>query len=345
MKRYRWTLGFFVVLLLSPNFLSTLQGTDASDLPYADTTKVDQVDDEPYRVCVTTYTYKTVGNLKIKADVHQVDDNVMRPAIVWLHGGALITGGRESVPAWLKEGMLAAGYDIISLDYRLAPETPLPEIIEDLEDAFQWIHKQGPRLLDVDTSRIAVIGSSAGGYLAMVSGYRVKPRPTVLVSLWGYGDLVGTWQSEPSKHPRHNQAQMTDERAREIMALPPVSNARDRKGNGWAFYQYCRQRGMWPNLVSDFDMFTEPEKFFPFMPLKNVTEDFPPTLMVHGTKDTDVPHEQSVLMRQEFRRHSVSHELFSVEDAEHSLWRANPQDIQRSQEKVLEFIKKYMKSP
>jgi acetyl esterase/lipase len=295
------------------------------------------------RVCVTTYAYKTVGDLMIKADVHQLDDGLTNPVIVWIHGGALITGGRESVPAWFRERALADGYDIISLDYRLAPETKLPEIVRDLEDAFQWIHRVGPRLLDVDTSRVAVIGASAGGYLTLLAGCRVDPRPTVLVSLWGYGDLIGPWLSEPSTHPRHNQAQITDEDAEKVMSLPPIANVRDRQGNGWAFYQYCRQRGLWPNLVSNFDMFEEPEKFFPFMPLKNVTNEFPPTLLVHGTDDTDVLHEQSELMQEEFIAHSIPHELFSVEGAEHGLWRANPQDVQRSQDKVLEFINKYMK--
>ena len=71
------------------------------------------------RVCVTTYAYKTVGDLMIKADVHQVEDNLTNPVIVWIHGGALITGGRESVPAWFRDWALAEGYDIISLDYRL----------------------------------------------------------------------------------------------------------------------------------------------------------------------------------------------------------------------------------
>ena len=295
------------------------------------------------RVCVTTYAYKTVGDLMIKVDVHQVDDGLTNPVIVWIHGGALITGGRESVPAWFRERALADGYDIISLDYRLAPETKVPEIIRDLEDAFQWIHRLGSRVLDVDTSRVAVIGASAGGYLTLAAGYRVDPRPTVLVSLWGYGDLIGPWLNEPSTHPRHNQAQMTEERAQEIMSLPPIANARDRKGNGWAFYQYCRQKGLCPNLVSNFDMFEEPERFFPYMPLKNVAKDFPPTLLVHGTNDTDVPHEQSELMQQEFIEHSVPYELFSVEGAEHSLWRANPQDVQHVQDLVLEFINRYMK--
>ena len=61
-----------------------------------------QTKDLPYRVCVTTYTYKSVGDLEIKADVHQVEDRVKRPVVVWIHGGALIVGGRASVPVWLR---------------------------------------------------------------------------------------------------------------------------------------------------------------------------------------------------------------------------------------------------
>jgi dipeptidyl aminopeptidase/acylaminoacyl peptidase len=136
---------------------------------------------------------------------------------------------------------------------------------------------------------------------------------------------------------------MTDERAKEIMALHPIANNRDRKGKGWAFYQYSRQKGLWPNLFTEFDMFTVPEKFYPFMPLKNVTKEFPPTLLIHGTDDTDVPHEQSELMQAEFVKHEVPHELFSLEGAEHNLWRVKPEDARRAQDKVKEFITKYMR--
>ncbi len=342
-KAPRFPIALTLVLIVCVAFVLSgcSQEGDATDASISQARTQGQ--DKPFRVCVTTYVYKTVGDLKIKADVHQVDDNLTNPVIVWFHGGALITGGRESLPAWLKENALAAGYDLISFDYRLAPETKLHEIIRDLEDAFRWIHAQGPGMLDVDTSRMIVAGASAGGYLALAAGFRVEPTPTALISLWGYGDLIGPWYSEPSTHPRHNQSQMTAEQAEEIMSLPPIANARDRQGNGWAFYQYCRQNGLWPNLVSDFDMATEPEKFFPFMPLKNVTADYPPTLLVHGTEDSDVPHEQSVLMQQEFEKQGVAHEFLSIEGAEHGLWRAKPEDTQRAQDTVLAFINKHMK--
>ena len=76
-----------------------------------------------------TYTYKTVGELKIQADVYRADDKVTRPVIVWLHGGALIVGSRSSVPKQLLDLCRADGFVLVSLDYRLSPEAKLPAII------------------------------------------------------------------------------------------------------------------------------------------------------------------------------------------------------------------------
>lgn len=302
--------------------------------------------DYEYRESKTTYVYKQVGDLKIMADVLQVEDDVVRPVVVWIHGGALMTGGRDSVPKWAKTSLFASGYDIISIDYRLAPETKLPEIIADLEDVFKWIHEEGPSLLGIDTSRIAVVGGSAGGYLALTTGYRVNPRPAVIVSQWGYGDLIGPWQLEPSTHPRHNMGRpMEEEDFQAITKMPPVSNAGDRiGGNVWAFYNVCRQKGLWPLMAADWDPHQEPEKFYPYMPLKNVTPEFPPTLLIHGQDDTDVPHEQSELMEQEFIKHNVPYEFFSVEGAEHGLQPGPWDKIRESQALLVEFIDKYMKN-
>ena len=74
---------------------------------------------------------------------------------------------------------------------------------------------------------------------------------------------------------------------------PAVADARERKGDGGIFYNYCRQSGLWPKAVSGWDPRKESEKFFPFMPVKNVTREYPPTVLIHGTADTDVPLEQS----------------------------------------------------
>ncbi|MFH1716190.1 MAG: alpha/beta hydrolase [Planctomycetota bacterium] len=293
-------------------------------------------------VRMQTYTYKRVDDLEIKANVYRADDDMIRPVVVWIHGGALIMGGREGVNGRVKKMFLDAGYAIVSIDYRLAPETKLPAIIEDVEDAFKWIREKGPELFGIDGSRIAVLGGSAGGYLTLTTGYRVEPRPTVLVSFWGYGDLIGDWYSKPSPHPRHHRSRMTEEQARKQVSGPAIANSADRDGDGGAFYQFCRQRGVWPKEVSGWDPHEQAREFYPYMPVKNVTEEYPPTLLIHGTRDTDVPYEQSAMMAEQFKKSRVRHEFITIADAEHGLAGGDPEQIDLTYKRVFEFVHRQM---
>ena len=68
--------------------------------------------------------------------------------------------------------------------------------------------------------------------------------------------------------------------------------------------------------MSGWDPHSETAKFFPFMPVKNVTRDYPPTMLIHGTDDTDVPYEQSLLMAEQLKMHGVPHELVTIEGGE-----------------------------
>lgn len=296
-------------------------------------------DDKPR---LHTYVYKTVGDLKIHADVYQYEDAQQRPAVVWIHGGALINGHRAAVSQRVKNMAFENGYVLISLDYRLAPETQLTDIIADLEDAFRWLRKEGPRLFHINPDRIAVTGGSAGGYLTLVSGHRVKPRPQVLVAFWGYGDLVGDWYSQPSPHPRHHRIKTTRENAWKQVSGPAVSDSRLRKGDGGLFYQYCRQTGEWPQAVTGWNPATEGKKFHPFMPVKNVDASYPPTALIHGTADTDVPFEQSVLMDRELTKHKIPHEFLRIENGEHGLAGGNPKEIDAAYEKAFQFLKRFL---
>jgi len=292
-----------------------------------------------------THTYKQVGELEIKADVYAPAGEGKRPVVVWIHGGALINGHRESVPKWLLDAARGKGWVIVSIDYRLAPETQLPEIIADLEDAFRWVHEKGPELFAAQPSRVAAIGGSAGGYLALTSGFRARPRPVAVVSLWGYGDLVGSWYSQPSPHARHRTTMLSREAAGQQVSGPPISDSRQRKGDGGAFYQFCRQEGLWPKAVSGWDPHKEADKFHPFMALKNVTGEYPPTLLIHGDQDTDVPYEQSTLMAAELKKHAVEHRLITLAGAEHGLAGGDKSQIESAYGAAVEFLARHLAKP
>ena len=292
---------------------------------------------------VSTYVYKKVEGLEIKADVHRAADSELRPVVVWIHGGALINGHRAAIDNRVKDMLLEAGYVVVSIDYRLAPETRLPLIIEDLEDAFTWVRAEGPKRFQADTSKVGVMGGSAGGYLTLTSGFRVTPPPVVLVAFWGYGDLIGNWYSTPSPHARHHRIKMGEEEARRQVSGSAVSDGRDREGNGGAFYQFCRQRGIWPEEVSGWDPRTEADNFVPYMPVRNVTKDYPPTMLIHGVEDTDVPYEQSVMMAEQCKKHGVEHELVSVAGGEHGLSGADPELVDDAYSRALRFLERNMR--
>jgi acetyl esterase/lipase len=86
-------------------------------------------------VAKTTRTYKTVGDCAIQADVYRSSNPGAHPAVLWIHGGALIMGSRRAIPEAQLRRYLEAGFAVVAIDCRLAPETKLPEILQDIEDA------------------------------------------------------------------------------------------------------------------------------------------------------------------------------------------------------------------
>jgi len=74
----------------------------------------------------------------------------------------------------------------------------------------------------------------------------------------------------------------------------------------------------------------------------NVTADFPPTLLIHGEKDTDVPFEQSVVMAAELKKHNVEHQLIAISDAEHGLAGARAGDVEAVYRAAGEFLTKHL---
>jgi acetyl esterase/lipase len=294
------------------------------------------------KVKMTTYTYKAAGALPIKADVYRLPGDDVRPVIVWIHGGALITGQRGGLNAEQRQRYLNAGYVIVSIDYRLAPETKLKGIIEDVQDAFTWVRSKGPELFKIDPTRVAVIGHSAGGYLTLMSGFAVEPRPQALVAFYGYGDVDGDWYAKPDPFYRRARPLVSKEQADAAVGTKEIAEG-NVKGRG-DFYMYCRQNGLWPKEVVGHDPAKEPRAFDRFCPIRNVTKDYPPTMLLHGDNDTDVPHQQSVAMAAELKRVGVMHEFLSINGGGHGFDAKGMKDADVSMafDKIEAFLKKHV---
>jgi acetyl esterase/lipase len=292
-----------------------------------------------------TCTYKSVGGCELRADVFAPAAKP-RAVIVWLHGGALIMGSRTNLPHDERDRYLDARYAVVSVDYRLAPETKLPQIIDDLRDAFAWVRTTLPGLLQAQTARLAAVGHSAGGYLALMSGLCVQPPPAALVSFYGYGDIVGPWYSRPD--PCYCQQPLVPEEdarrgvGRRCVTETPVDGVSDEDRG--RFYLYCRQHGLWPKEVAGRHPDAEAEFFMPYCPVRNVTPDYPPTLLLHGDQDTDVPYEQSVMMTQALRAGGVEHQLVTIRGGGHGFDRACRPEVTASWATVMTFLAEHLSS-
>ncbi len=103
------------------------------------------------------------------------------PTVVWIHGGAWISGAQRDVNPYLKI-IAAEGYTTIGMSYPIAPEATYPTAVRDINEALAYIKTHAAEL-NVDASRIVLAGDSAGAQLAsQMTTLTVNPK---------YANLMG----------------------------------------------------------------------------------------------------------------------------------------------------------
>lgn len=95
------------------------------------------------------------------------------PAIVYYHGGGWVVGNIEVVDRPCRTLANLSGCIVVSVEYRLSPETKYPGPLDDCWVALEWLRKNGKQL-GIDSNRIIVSGDSAGGNLAAVVALKVR---------------------------------------------------------------------------------------------------------------------------------------------------------------------------
>jgi len=169
-----------------------------------------------------SHTYKAVGGYELQLDVIGAHPGESRPCVIWIHGGGLIFGSRTASPRdSLLRALLAQGLVVVTIDHRLAPEAKLPAIVDDVRDAWCWVHEAGQAVLGVARDRIAIAGASAGAYLSLMAGYMFEPRSRAVASFFGFGDITAPWEADPSPYYRTADL-LTREAALASLAAPPT---------------------------------------------------------------------------------------------------------------------------
>ena len=112
------------------------------------------------------------------------------PGILHIHGGGFVIGDLDSELGACVALCRTLGVVVVSVDYRLAPETPYPGPLEDCYAALKWVSGHSAQL-HLDPSRLAVFGLSAGGGLAAATALLARDRggPPVCFQYLGIPEL------------------------------------------------------------------------------------------------------------------------------------------------------------
>lgn len=210
--------------------------------------------------------FGTGGGRDLHCDIYSppghsaVDGSPGAPCVILVHGGAWRQGDRTQLRGY---GILLgrAGYVCVAPEYRLTPESPWPAQIHDVKAAVRWVRTNADRL-GIDPERIALEGNSAGAHLALLA--------------------AGT-QDETAFEGEGGNPDVSTHVAAVIGVYPPV-----------LFAHGERLSGAVPLLALSDAADIEVARLA--SPVSHVTENFPPTMLVHGTNDTTVPAKASLVM-------------------------------------------------
>lgn len=238
-----------------------------------------------------TIVYKTIGKLEIPLDLYLPDNAKNVPVLLWFHGGGLLQSKRTGIAPHTRNAATKYNVAVAAADYRLAPQVGVAEIFEDVKDCIAFIRDglgkhAGEGVLD--TTRLAVSGSSAGGYLAFLAGLYVEPKPKVILPIYPITDPLGTFFTTSRPHPFGGGR--TD--AEPIAAfLDPngevVANNEDDSKRSLLYF-YMMQEA---NLASLLRVKPGDDTFR--IAKKVYEQGLPPTYVVHGDVDTAVGVEQA----------------------------------------------------
>lgn len=131
-------------------------------------------------------------------DVYRPETAAAAPALLFIHGGGWEAKGKEYYSYWAAR-YAGMGYVCVSVEYRTSNEAPYPAAVDDCRDAVRWMRARAGEL-GLDPGRIAVIGQSAGGHLALLTAYApgggADAPVQAVVAYYAPTDLAG----EPLRH-------------------------------------------------------------------------------------------------------------------------------------------------
>jgi acetyl esterase/lipase len=246
-------------------------------------------------VVVPNLTYLKVDGVELQLDVYvpaqqlggepwvKYSDN-RKPVLLNIHGGGWATLNR-SYDNLTFLPYIEKGWAVVNIDYRLLKQAPFPACIADCRHALNWIYQNADGF-KFDTSRIVVCGGSAGGHLALMTGFLTNDAAFAIP----------------------NQPITNELKVAAVINWFGISDV-GRLMAHWNSANFVT------NLVGDISK--KEEIYRTCSPLTHVTPTVPPVLTIHGDADRVVPFVQATLLHDALNQNGVKNELHVVKGKKH----------------------------
>lgn len=228
--------------------------------------------------------YQSANNQLLKLDVwYQHDVKTPSPTLIYIHGGGWIFGTKEgSILQFLP--FLEKGWTVVNVEYRMASSSLAPAAVEDTRCTLRWVYRNAQQW-HFDTSKIVLMGHSAGGHLSLITG--MLPAGTGLDNQC-YGD-------EKLK-------------VAAIINWYGITDVNDLiKGSNLKNYAV-----MWMGSQQNAEEIARRVS-----PLTYVRAGLPPILTIHGDKDDVVPYNHATRLHEALDKAQVPNQLLTMKGGGH----------------------------
>ena len=246
------------------------------DIPYTFGRMITGIGAPHIQFVTLTYTTCTGGPLTL--DFYKAQQQGVRPCVVVVHGGSWKSGNSHELPD-VTSRLAKEGYNVASINYRLAPEYKSPAPLQDVHMALAYLRAHTSQL-NIDTSNFVLLGRSAGGQIVLAAAYSLnEPGVKGVISFYGPTDMPWAYNHPDNPLIMDSKKVMTD------------------------FF------GGTLNEI--------PAKYIAGSPAAYVTPHTVPTLLVHGGNDAHVHFEESVILDNKLQQNHVRHLLLGLPWATH----------------------------
>lgn len=253
--------------------------------------------------------------------------------VLFIHGGGWQTGGSDLPLFQDWENYLNdAGLRAFSIEHRLAPEYRGYDQVEDVAEAIVFIRKNAKRFR-IPRDKIALVGFSSGGHLAMIYGFGNSSRSnpvSAVVSFYAPTDLVSLYFQSSGKLKKYMDGYLpgselidaiiesdTNRRVKTDFAkdIPPlVPEARKAEME--------RILDVWTSLS----------------PITYASSGRVPVMILHGENDSLIPYQQAVRFKEKSDLNKGNTIFLLVKNADHNFIVSRSHRINRLRKRVVEFI-------